>query len=123
MALEMRIAESQHWGEQICQSLSDAIRKLGFSDRQIPVIKYADARFELSTDPLTQQQALQGVWSTDKNLKQGEIIFQVDGSFYAEFDVVQPHPQDQRWFVEAMTAWGREGSLKTDARLLSMLDA
>lgn len=119
--LQQRLTDAEPWGVQICQTLTEAISEFGFDESLIPTIRFEDATYELATDPLTQRQALQGVWYVDKHLKKGELIFQIDGSFYAEYDVVQPHPQDQRWFVEAMTAWGRDGNIKTDARLLSML--
>ena len=118
--IELRTKAAEQWGNQICQAMTAAIGKLGFSDDLIPDINFTDASFDLNTDPYTQQQALQGVWYVDNQRKVGEIIFQVDGSFYAEYDVVQPHPQKKRWFVEAMTAWGSENEIKTDARFLPM---
>jgi len=71
---------------------------------------------------LTQKKALKGIWYGNNQLKLGEIIFHVDGSFYAEYDVVQPHPSDRRWFVESITTWGRDDSIKTDPRLLARLN-
>ena len=118
--VESRTTEVMEWGRQICDNMTTAIAKLGFSESNIPTIEFTAANFELDTDPYTQKKALQGKWYLDQHRKVGEIIFQVDGSFYAEYDVVQPHPKDKRWFVEAMTAWGREGNIKTDARLLPM---
>lgn len=118
--IEQRTTDVMEWGRQICQNMASAIAGLGFDESNIPAIDFNAASFELDTDPYTQKQALQGKWYLDKHRKVGEIIFHVDGSFYAEYDVVQPHPKDKRWFVEAMTAWGNEGNIKTDARLLPM---
>lgn len=117
-AINQRTSEVEQWGSEICQDMTKAIQALGFTDVQIPTINFSDADFALATDPFTQKQALKGIWYGANQLKVGEIIFQVDGSFYAEYDVVQPHPTDKRWFVEAITAWGQEGNIKTDASLL-----
>jgi hypothetical protein len=61
------------------------------------------------------------VWLNAKGHEVGSILFYPDGAFYAEYDVVQPHPQKSQWFVEAITAWGRGDQVKTEARLLPNL--
>jgi hypothetical protein len=33
--------------------------------------------------------------------------------------VLAPHPDKPNWFVEAVTVWGRYGTLKTEPRLLA----
>ena len=121
--LQQRIDAARQWGMQICQQMIAATSKLGFNDSLIPLIEFDAASFELDTDPYTQKQALKGTWYRNHQHKVGEIIFHVDGSFYAEYDVVQPHPKNKIWFVESITAWGRAGNIKTDARLLEMQDA
>jgi hypothetical protein len=50
----------------------------------------------------------------------GQIQFNSDGSFYAEYDVVQPHPSKKQFFVEAINAWGHENNIKTEAKLLEL---
>ena len=72
------------------------------------------------TDPYTQHQDLVGFWYGQDKRRVGQIQFHGDGSFYAEYDVVQPHPSKRHYFVEAINAWGRDGNIKTEARLLDM---
>jgi hypothetical protein len=43
-----------------------------------------------------------------------------DGTFYAEYDVVKPHPEKAKWFVEGVTAWGKADQIKSEAKLLAM---
>jgi len=31
---------------------------------------------------------------------------------------VEPHPKDERWFVEAVNAWGKNDTVKAELRLL-----
>jgi len=53
----------------------------------------------------------------------GNLIAHAGGEFFAEYDVLCVHPNDRRWFVEAVTAWGRPGVIKTELRLLPALPA
>ena len=61
-----------------------------------------------------------GYWYNDKKQRVGQIQFNSDGSFYAEYDVVQPHPSKKQFFVEAIIAWGRDDNIKTEAKLLEL---
>jgi hypothetical protein len=67
---------------------------------------------------------LTGYWYNKRNKQRieriGRLQFNSDGSFYAEYDVIKPHPQKVEWFVEAVTAWGKDDVIKTEARLLPM---
>jgi hypothetical protein len=66
-------------------------------------------------DPFTGQATLVGKWAPDEHGRRGEVTINDDGSFFAEYDVLVWH--DGR-FIEAVTAWGRPGVMKGDARLL-----
>jgi len=116
MSLEQR-------GEAVCVRLTDEIRKLGFPEEQIARLRpdYAAARFETSTDPYSGETTRCGTWHDARGQRIGEIKFHGDGSFFAEFDVVLPHPEDSRWFVEGVTAWGRGDIIKAEPKLLPSL--
>ena len=109
------------FGHAICQRILENIRKLGFVESQTikPPI-YEEAEFSLVTDPYTQSQDLVGYWRNAKGQNIGQIRFHGDGSFYAEYDVVQPHPLKPRFFVEAINAWGREDNIKSEPKLLEI---
>ena len=108
-------------GKTISQKIGEAIVKLGFSVQtpiHLPV--FEEAEFRLILDPLTQDSNLVGYWYNDKKQRVGQIQFNSDGSFYAEYDVVQPHPSKKQFFVEAINAWGRDDNIKTEAKLLEL---
>ncbi|MDY0012550.1 MAG: hypothetical protein RBS40_06620, partial [Rhodocyclaceae bacterium] len=66
-------------------------------------------------DPYTGLTTQVGAWPRDSLGRRGEVTINDDGSFFAEYDVLAW--QGDR-FVEAVTAWGRPGKLRGEARLL-----
>lgn len=102
----------------VCNALDEEIGKLGFSDAQPMVAAPGDAEYRLDRDPASGEDSLIGVWRNQQGHKCGELLFHADGSFFAEYDVIHVHPHKPRWFVEAVTAWGRGDTLKSEARLL-----
>ena len=119
--IEQHIATKRDFGKAICRRISENIVKLGFalqSDIKLP--DFEAAKFSLVTDPYTQGQDLVGYWYNADEQRIGQIKFHGDGSFYAEYDVVKPHPRKKQWFVEAINAWGREDNIKTEAKLLDI---
>lgn len=117
-ALQLRITELRPFGVQVCEALETEYRKLGFSDGQVLGVNFDDLEFSLKRDPFSQQDSVEGAWLDGGRQRRGSLVFHANGSFFAEYDVVQPHPLKPRWFVEAVTAWGQDGEVKTEARLL-----
>ncbi|MGF1645019.1 MAG: hypothetical protein ACFCUJ_15380 [Thiotrichales bacterium] len=76
------------------------------------------ATFSVNVDPSSGERGYEGIWHDAMGYRKGQLLFNTDGSYYAEFDVCVPHPRDPRWFVEAVTAWGRDGGVKSEPRLL-----
>jgi len=115
------ITRKREFGEKICQRLHAEIAKLGFAVGDISHYPlYEQASFRLVKDPFTGDFNLAGTWLDDNRRRLGSLQFNSDGTCYAEFDVVRPHPKKSRWFVEAVTAWGRQEELKAEPRLLPM---
>ncbi|QJD28624.1 hypothetical protein [Methylococcus geothermalis] len=109
-------------GEAVCARLRREIEKLGIApDRLTRLPVYDEAEFEASKDPYSGEETLCGRWRDARGHSIGQMKFHGDGSFYAEFDVVLPHPGDPRWFVEGVTAWGRGDVIKSEAKLLEAL--
>jgi hypothetical protein len=109
-------------GEAVCARLLTEIHKLGFMPGQVrhaPV--YGQASFESSPDLYSGEDTVCAYWQNAQGYRIGEMKFHGDGSFYAEYDVVLPHPKDPRWFVEGVVAWGRDGVIKGEAKLLPAL--
>lgn len=117
MSAESRLTEVRQIAESICEALRSEVYKMGFSVNSIdPSIDRAE--YSLSRDPANGKNSLVGIWRDNRGQKQGEILFHADGSFFAEYDVISEHPKKPQWFVEAVTAWGREQNIKSEPRLL-----
>lgn len=119
--LQRHIEAKRIFGKTVCRCIGETIAKLGFPPQVlIPLPTFDAAEFRLVTDPFTQSEDLVGHWYGGGKQRIGQIRFHGDGSFYAEFDVVQPHPGKKHYFVEAINAWGREDNIKTEAKLLEI---
>jgi hypothetical protein len=119
--LEDFIQAKRSFGTSVCQRISENIAKLGFSvQTRIVLPSYDAVQFSLVTDPYSQAQDLVGYWYDSKQQRIGQIQFLGDGSVYAEYDIVQPHPSKKQFFVEAINAWGSQDNIKTEAKLLAM---
>ncbi len=110
--------------ETAARRLVDILR--GEATKYVPAEKLPDIRLETAgftqvTDPANGQPGYEGVWRNDFNERVGKLIFNSDGSFFAEFDVCVRHPRKPDFFVEAVTAWGRGNNVKAEARLLPIL--
>ena len=86
-----------------------------------PKIELAAVQFTRVTDPVNQQPGYEGVWRNARKDRCGILTLNTDGSFYAEYDLFCEHPRDARWFVEMVTAWGREGAVRSEAKLIPAL--
>lgn len=114
--------ESRRRAEAVCARLRGEIEKLGIAPERLARLPvYDQAEFETSKDPYSGEETLCGHWRDARGHSIGQMKFHGDGSFYAEFDVVLPHPGDPRWFVEGVTAWGRGDAIKSEAKLLEAL--
>jgi hypothetical protein len=120
--IDFRLQQHRLIGQQICREMVEALHKIGFNQTDFKVLPEFDrAEFTLVKDPYTSDENLSGYWYDFHKHKIGNIQFLSDGSFYAEYDVVKPHPTKRQWFVEAISAWGKNGHIKTEAKLLPAL--
>lgn len=111
--------ELEGLAQLIVVALQDEAEK--YAEGAAPKIELAQACFTRVIDPGNQLPGYQGVWRNVRNDRCGEIVFNSDNSFYAEYDLFCPHPRDARWFVEMVTAWGRAGDLRSEAKLIPAL--
>ena len=119
--IEEHIEARRAFGKAVCQRIVESIAKLGFPlQTSISLPDFDVAEFSLVTDPFTQSQDLVGYWYNPGHQRIGQIKFHGDGSFYAEYDVVQPHPRKKQYFVEAINAWGKPDNIKAEAKLLDI---
>lgn len=119
--LTEHIAAKRTYGQAVCDSMSKTLAKLGFPESlNLPKPDFDSAVYSQETDPYLQSLYLVGFWYSETKQRIGQIKFNCDGSFYAEFDVVQPHPSKKQWFVEAINAWGSEEDIRAEAKLLEI---
>ena len=113
MDLSEHIIKNRQLAENVCQRLTEEIDKLGFAIAEIKSYpNYDQATFELIKDPYTGGHNLAGYWYDEfKKERIGRLQFNSDGTFYAEYDVVKIHPGKPSWFVEGVTAWGKNARL------------
>lgn len=122
MDLSEQIKTNRDLGSSICRQLSEEINELGFAVAEIQRYpQYDDAVYTLVKDPYTGGHNLTGYWYDEaKKQRIGRLQFNGDGTFYAEYDVVKPHPNNVKRFVESVTAWGKAEQIKSEAKLLPM---
>lgn len=118
-ALSRQIEAKRDFGEAVCRRILENIAKLGLKAPVNPP-DFNAAEFKLITDPFTQSQDLTGCWLDAEKQRIGEIKFHGDGSFYAEYDVLQNHPHRKNCYVDAIHAWGKQDNIKTEAKLLDI---
>ena len=105
----------------ICTTLDKELEKMGFTPGKVVIAAPGEAEYRQELDPASGKNGLIGVWRNADGHKCGELTFHTDGSFFAEYDVIRVHPKKPRWFVEAVTAWGRGSSIKSEPRLLPVI--
>lgn len=88
-----------------------------------PKIELAALQFTRVIDPGNQLPGYEGVWRNAHNDRCGTLVINSDNSFFAEYDLFCPHPRDTRWFVEMVTAWGNEASLRCEAQMIPALQS
>lgn len=107
---------------KILDSLRAEVKHLGFDEADVMLQAADEALYRLDRDPSDGSYSLVGEWRDERGMKLGELLFHADGSFFVEQDVARPHPKRRQWFVEAVNAWGKDGQVKAEARLLPMPD-
>ena len=105
--------------DEIFIQLQKEVNKLGFSVSTLNLKQPQEAIYRLEKDPANGQYFLIGDWRDDKGIKTGSLQFNSEGQFFVEQDIIQAHPTDKRWFVEAVSAWGTETKIKSEARLIA----
>jgi hypothetical protein len=108
---EHKAETHQRLGNTICGALVREIEKLDLLHEITPP-RWRDARFALHRDPALGEESLEALWTNERGYRLGSITIHADGSFFAKYDIIRPHPHKAHWFIEAVSAWGRAGVLK-----------
>lgn len=117
-SIDIRRAELFELGRRVCTALEHEAEKLGFEDEPVIRVDFDAAACRLETDTGSGEYCLLGEWRDAKGQMLGNFVFHADGSFFAEYDVIRTHPKKPRFFVEAVTAWGRHNTIKSEPRLI-----
>ncbi len=120
-ALRQLIEHTAPLAHEICRAMQEQAASLGFSPDEVTVCQPGDATYRLSRDPASGEDGLLGEWRDAKGRKLGELVFHADGSYFAECDVIRIHPGDALTFVEAIQAWGRDGRISAEPRLMPVV--
>jgi hypothetical protein len=119
------VVKHQQLAEVICTQLKAEIDKLGLESSELKnAPRYDEADYQLIKDPYTGTNNLVCYWYDHQQANRqriGRLQFNSDGSFYAEYDVLKPHPVKTKFFVEGVTAWGQAENIKSEAKLIPMV--
>ena len=107
--------------ERIVIALTDEAARFTGTGKA-PQITLSGADFIQVIDPGNQLPGFEGIWRNQRRERCGSLTFNSDGSFYAEYDLFFPHPTDARSFVEMVTAWGNQNSLRVEVQMTASLD-
>lgn len=119
ITVEERVKQLQPIGTLICKKMQEHLKKIGIN--KLLGIKFEDAEYKLEKDTFSDDYALLGKWFTQSKLLCGSIVFHGDGTFFSEYDVIENHPDNDKRFIEAITAWGRDDDIKVEPRLIERL--
>jgi hypothetical protein len=118
--LQQRIAAATEEGVALLAAMRAMVAKLKLPGEAIVIPEYEAAKFTLEHDQYNGQQTLMASFYPTPHNRAGVLLFHSDGSCFAEYQVMRPHPGKKAWFIESVQAWVRDGEIKTDMRLLLM---
>lgn len=117
--LEVRLDQTQALFAELWLEMAACLARAGLEvDLPAPA---ALSRSELREDPFDHSLALYAEWRGGSGALLGNVLVHANDMVFAEFDVLAPHPAKPGWVVEAVTAWGHRGALKSELRLLPAL--
>lgn len=117
----LRAEQLQPLAAAIIEQWHNELNKLEL-DKALQLPSWEEAEFELQRDPASGEDSLKGSWRGPHNELLGSVVCHPDGSFYGEYDVIRTHPRRDGWFIEAVVAWGRDGAIKSELRMLPMVE-
>ena len=101
------------FGAAVCAALREQVERLGLSIGDEP--HWSAATFEVAVDPYSQEASTVAYWRGGARF--GKATFFPDGRIFAEYQVLQPHPQQPGQYVDYVQVWGRPERLRGEAVL------
>lgn len=118
---DTRLRSEHETIKSVWSALRQTLLAQGFDDTMSAHPRHL-SRYELRRDTFDDSESFYGEWRSANAQLQGTVLIHANGQVYAEFDVLKPHPTNQLWFVEAVTAWGRNKTLKSELKIMPALD-
>ena len=118
--LQQRVAAATVAGVALLAALREKLSTLSLPGEAITIPEFEAARFSLEYDKYNGEQTLMASFYPNPHYRAGVVLFHSDGSCFAEYHVMRPHPTTSMWFIESVQAWVRDGEIKTDMRLALM---
>ncbi|SFQ08235.1 hypothetical protein SAMN05216229_11111 [Geopseudomonas sagittaria] len=122
LSLEQRLQAAEPLFAEVWQTLAASLQAAGI-EQGVAMAGTPHSRAELREDSYARSHSLYAEWRSARGAYQGSILVHGDGLAFAEFDVLLAHPRKPNWVIEAVTAWGRSGAVKSELRLLPALGA
>ena len=116
--LEQYITEQEPLLHAICAAMRAELIKVDLSEKAELLPEPEQAHYELRVDSYDKSTSLYGEWQDKDGYKCGSLLIHQGGQVFAEWDVVCAHPLDKRWFIEAVTVYGKVGALGSELSLL-----
>jgi hypothetical protein len=115
--LQQRIAAAKDNGVALLAALREKVAQLNLPGEAISIPEFDAAQFSLEYDKYNGQQTLMASFYPAPHYRAGVVLFHSDGSCFAEYHVMRPHPAKPQWFIESVEAWVSGTEIKTDTRL------
>lgn len=119
-ALQQRVLQSRQQGELLLAALRERITALELPGERVGIPPFESARFKLEHDLYDGNHTLRAAFFPSEHYCIGFMLFHADGSSFAEYHVMRPHPARPQLFIEAVEAWGSVAGIKTDLRVVLM---
>ena len=73
---------------------------------------------EVRADPFDNSESLYCEWRGDSGALVGTLVIHANGSVFAEYDLVQPHPTNGQLFIESVCVFGSRDNLVSELKTL-----
>lgn len=118
--LQQRVAAATDSGVALLAALREKLSTLALPGEAITIPEFGAAKFSLEYDKYNGKQTLMASFYPTPRYRAGVLLFHSDGSCFAEYHVMRPHPTKPQWFIESVEAWVSGDEIKTDTRMALM---
>ncbi len=114
--LQKRLEVDARLIQQIWAAMRKDLAKLDLQHHMPETVPEFSNRV-IKSDSFDGNESFLGEWQNEGHIV-GSIVIHGNGMAFAEYDIVQPHPIKEKWFIEAVTAWGGLDAINSELKLL-----